>query len=116
MKVGDLSAKILCVIGIIFCSYFLYLYEVRGVCLGHCNPLNYSLGLFWFAVGLFVHYRKPLNLVWATLGILGVIYFVCMECVVGFCKYCTILHIIGISAIFLSVREDLSRLLKKCHA
>jgi uncharacterized membrane protein len=80
--------------------YLIYIYYFVGLCLGHCNPFNYSLGLIWFTIGIFVDRfgRRWVDL-WSIAGIIGVAYFVLLETIEGFCEYCTILHALGLTAI-----------------
>jgi len=95
---------VICIIGIFICGYMLYLTEYVGVCLGHCDPTNYSLGFLWFLIGMFV--RGNVRIFWAILGILGILYFVFREFFEGFCLYCTIIHLVAVCAI-LSLKIDL---------
>ena len=95
--------KVICLIGICICGYLLYLTEYVGICLGHCDPMNYSLGLSWFLVGLLI--RGSIKRIWAALGIIGILYFVLRELFEGFCLYCTIIHMIAIGAI-VSLKTD----------
>ncbi len=95
--------KVMCLAGVYICSYLLYLTKYVGICLGHCNLINYSLGLAWFLVGLLV--KGSIKRIWAILGIIGILYFVLREFFDGFCLYCTIIHMIAIGAI-VSLKTD----------
>ncbi len=95
--------KVICAIGLVVCGFLLYLTEYFGICLGHCDPFNYSLGLAWFLSGLIL--RGRILKVWALAGGLGVVYFVVRELFEGFCLYCTIIHIIALTSIVSSKRD-----------
>ena len=105
-----LLQRLVCAFGFLFSAYLLYTYEVIGICLGHCNPLNYSLGLIWFGMGILIlKFHKYVNL-WSAGGLAGIVYFVYLETIEGFCLYCTILHILGLTAIVLAQISLMSRL------
>ncbi len=97
--------ELICFVGLCLCGYLLYLTEYVGLCLGHCDPLNYSLGIAWFLTGIVVRSRKVLK-VWAVIGLIGITYFVIREFFEGFCFYCTVIHLIGIASI-LSLKTGL---------
>lgn len=97
--------EVVCLIGLSVCGYLLYLTEYVGICLGHCDPLNYSLGIAWFLAGIVVRNKRVLK-IWAILGLIGIAYFVIREIFEGFCFYCTIVHLIGIVSI-ISLKIDL---------
>ena len=96
--------KLICLVGLILCGYLLYLTEFVGLCLGHCDPTNYSLGIAWFLAGAILrseHAIRKVNLLkaWGLLGVLGVGYFMVREVFEGFCFYCTIIHVIALSCV-----------------
>ena len=95
--------KVICLAGFIFCGYLFYLTEFVGLCLGHCDPLNYSLGSAWFFAGLIL--KNRFLRVWALSGVLGIGYFVIGEIFEGFCFYCTVIHVITLCCIALTYRE-----------
>ena len=95
--------KLICSAGLLLCGYLLYLTEFVGLCLGHCDPLNYSLGSAWFLAGLIL--KNRLLKIWALLGVLGVGYFVVREIFEGFCFYCTVIHLIALCCVALTYRE-----------
>lgn len=97
---------ITCLAGLTLCSYFLFLTEYVGVCLSHCDPVNYSLGVAWFSIGILLGIlptQKNLSILWAIIGILGVLYFVTREFFEGFCPYCTLLHVITVAGAILAL-------------
>ncbi|WP_456328470.1 hypothetical protein [Archaeoglobus sp.] len=95
--------RVICLIGFVVCGYLLYLTEYVGLCLGHCDPFNYSLGIFWFLSGLIL--RGRILKIWALAGIVGIAYFVVREVFEGFCFYCTLIHIIALISIISSKRD-----------
>ncbi len=103
--------KVVCSIGLALCWYLLYLTEYVGICLGHCDPFNYCLGSAWFLLGIVVERDKIVKF-WAILGLIGIAYFVVREFFEGFCFYCTILHVLGLTAI-LSLKIDLKLLSRR---
>uniref|UniRef100_A0A7J3TG25 Vitamin K epoxide reductase domain-containing protein n=1 Tax=Geoglobus ahangari TaxID=113653 RepID=A0A7J3TG25_9EURY len=92
---------IICLAGLILCGYLLYLTEYVGLCLGHCDPLNYWFGMAWFFVGLIL--KNRFLKIWALLGVLGVGYFVTREILEGFCFYCTVIHLIALCCVALTL-------------
>ncbi|ADB57111.1 hypothetical protein Arcpr_0034 [Archaeoglobus profundus DSM 5631] len=102
--------KVICAVGLVVCGYLLYLTEYVGICLDHCDPFNYSLGLAWFLIGLILKERGLQ--IWALAGLLGIAYFVIRELFEGFCLYCTFIHLIALTAV-LSTKTD--RALSRYH-
>ena len=102
-----LLQKLTCAIGLAVSFSLIYIYYFVGLCLGHCNPLNYSLGFVWFAIGIFVdRFGKRWVDLWSVAGVVGVVYFVLLEMIEGFCEYCTILHVLGLTAIALAQKNQ----------
>jgi hypothetical protein len=97
-------------LGLAICLYFLYEYHYVGLCIGHCNPNYYAFGSLWFASGIVV--RGWIVKAWSVVGILGIVYFVVLEILTGFCLPCTTLHLIGITAIAFAQKDPISRLLR----
>ena len=101
--------EIFCAIGLVLCGYLLYLTEYFGICLGHCNPVYYTMGLAWFLLGIVIRSYRILK-IWAIGGLAGIAYFVTLEIFEGFCLYCTIAHIVGIvSMLGLKIDQKLHR-------